>query len=73
VGARVTLTTASGRKLYNHAGPSTGLLSSSDKRLHFGLGGETMVRLLEVEWPGGKRQTVREVAAGRHLRVEEPR
>ena len=38
IGAKIKVTTASGRTLYNHVTTSVGLLSSSDPRVHFGLG-----------------------------------
>ena len=72
IGARVKLTTASGRVLHNHVSPSGGFLSSSDKRLHFGLGRESVVKLIEIRWPSGKTQTLEHVKANRVLRVEEP-
>ena len=44
IGAKVKLTTASGRVLYNHVSVSVGFMSSSDKRVHFGLGQESQNR-----------------------------
>ena len=38
------LTTAAGRVLYNHVSVSVGFMSSSDKRVHFGLGSENQIR-----------------------------
>ena len=32
--------------------------SSSDLRLHFGLGSATSVDKLEIRWPSGKKETV---------------
>jgi hypothetical protein len=72
IGARVKLTTASGRVLHNHVAVSGGFLSSSDKRLHFGLGTEPLVQSLEIRWPSGRTQTLEAVKADRVLRVEEP-
>ncbi len=72
IGAKVKLTTASGRTLYNHVAISVGFMSSSDKRVHFGLGGETGVRTIEIRWPSGIRQTLTDVAADRILKVDEP-
>ena len=40
IGTKFKLTTASGRTLYNHVTTSVGFLSSSDRRVHFGLGNE---------------------------------
>ncbi len=71
-GALVKLTTASGRVLYNHVSLSVGFMSSSDKRLHFGLGGDSAARSLEIRWPSGKTQTLENVKADQVLRVEEP-
>ena len=47
-------------------------MSSSDRRLHFGLGGDSAVRSIEIRWPSGKTQTLENVNVDRVLRVEEP-
>ena len=47
-------------------------MSSSDKRLHFGLGAEAEARSLEIRWPSGKKQKLERVKADQVLRVEEP-
>ena len=73
IGAAVKVTTASGRTLYNHVAISVGFMSSSDKRVHFGLGGETDAASVEILWPDGTRQTLRHVRADQFLRIEEPR
>ena len=73
IGAKVKLTTASGRVLYNHVSVSVGFMSSSDKRVHFGLGAEKQVRSLEIRWPRGQIQKLGAVAADQLLKVEEPR
>ncbi len=72
IGAEVKLTTASGRTLYNHVTTSVGFMSSSDPRLHFGLGAEARIQTLEIRWPSGIRQTIRNPKADRILRVREP-
>ncbi|MCC6860176.1 MAG: CRTAC1 family protein [Bryobacterales bacterium] len=72
IGAKVKLTTAAGRVLYNHVAVSVGFMSSSDRRVHFGLGGEGKIASVEIVWPSGIRQVLKGVAAGRVLRVEEP-
>jgi enediyne biosynthesis protein E4 len=73
VGARVALTTPSGRTLYNHVTGSVGFMSTSDLRLHFGLAGEAMAATIEIQWPGGTVQTLKNISADRILRIEEPR
>jgi hypothetical protein len=68
----VKLTTPSGRTLYNRPNVSAGFMSSSDRRVHFGLGAETSAATVEIRWPHGDVQTLKDVAGGRILKVEEP-
>ena len=72
IGAKVKLTTASGRVLYNHVAISVGFMSSSDKRVHFGLGPETRISSLEIRWPSGTVQTLKNVSADQFLKIDEP-
>ncbi|MBM3748389.1 MAG: CRTAC1 family protein [Acidobacteria bacterium] len=72
IGARLKLTTGSGRTLYNHVTTSVGFMSSSDKRVHFGLGAEEKIATLEIRWPGGAVQVLENVKADQILHVEEP-
>jgi len=72
IGAKVKLTTASGRVLYNHVSVSVGFMSSSDKRVHFGLGQETKIASIEIRWPSGIRQVLKDVAVDQFLKVDEP-
>jgi hypothetical protein len=46
--------------------------SQSDRRLVFGLGTTPLVDRIEVRWPSGKTQVVREAAADQRLRIREP-
>ena len=72
IGARVKVTTASGRALYNHVSISSGFMSSSDKRVHFGLGEETKISAVEIHWPSGIDQVLKNVAADQFLKIDEP-
>jgi enediyne biosynthesis protein E4 len=72
IGARIKLTDDSGRVQYDHVTTAVGYASSSDKRVHFGLGADRPVREIEIRWPSGTRQTLRNVAAGQVLKVREP-
>jgi enediyne biosynthesis protein E4 len=72
IGAKVKVTTASGRVLHNHVSVSTGLMSSSDRRVHFGLGPESAISSIEIRWPGGQVQTLSNAKADQILRVREP-
>jgi enediyne biosynthesis protein E4 len=71
IGARITVTTASGRRLYNHVTTSVGFMSSSDRRVHFGLGNENSLDSIEIFWPSGIEQRLEHVAADQILRVDE--
>jgi hypothetical protein len=72
IGAKVKLMTSSGRVLHNHVSVSTGLMSSSDRRVHFGLANESTISSVEIRWPGGQVQTLSGVKADQILRVREP-
>jgi len=72
VGARVKLTTASGRVLFNHVAISVGFMSSSEKRVHIGLRGETRIASVEIRWPSGIQQVLKDVAADQFLQIDEP-
>ena len=71
VGTEVKLTTGSGRTLYNHVSSTVGLLSSPDKRLHFGLGKEEVVESIEIKWPSGKVQLMQDVNPDQILKLVE--
>ena len=73
LGARVTLTPKGGKPLHNHATTSVGYSSSSDRRLHFGLGSASVAETIEIIWPSGVRRVLRDVAADKILEVTEPR
>jgi enediyne biosynthesis protein E4 len=72
VGAKLKLVTGSGRALYNHVSVSVGFMSSSDRRVHFGLGNESEIQSLEIRWPGGAVQTVSKPKPDQILMIEEP-
>lgn len=72
IGASVQLTTQSGRVLYNRVSVSVGLMSSSDKRVHFGLGSEISIKSIEILWPRGTKQILHNVRADQILTVREP-
>jgi hypothetical protein len=72
IGTVIKVTTGSGRTLYNHVTTSVGFMSSSNKRVHFGLGQETAIKSVEIRWPRGAVQTLENVPVDRVLKVEEP-
>jgi hypothetical protein len=71
IGAQIRLESASGVQ-YNHVTTSVGYASSSSRRVHFGLGQDTLVTRLEIRWPSGVRQELRDVPADQILTVREP-
>lgn len=72
VGARVTIETAAGQQIRDLI-LTRGYLSSSEPILHFGLGDDTRINHLTVEWPSGAEQRFSDLAAGRRYRVTETR
>ena len=72
IGAAVKLTGESGRVQYNHVTTAVGYASGSDKRVHFGLGADRTAREIEIRWPSGVRQVLKDVSADQVLEVREP-
>jgi hypothetical protein len=70
LGAKVKITTAEGVQ-YNHATTTVGYSSSSDKRVHFGLGKAATIERIEISWPTGVRQVLTQVKADQVLTVVE--
>jgi hypothetical protein len=46
-------------------------LSSSDQRLHFGLGTEAVMKQVQIEWPSGLVEKISDVAADRIYTIVE--
>ena len=66
LGARVRV---NGQTRY--ATTSGSYCSANDKRLHFGLGAAKTADV-EIAWPSGARQTLKQIAANQFLEVCEP-
>lgn len=73
LGAQVHITTPDGKQQWNEATTAVGYASSSDPRVHFGLGANRKITEIEIRWPSGIRQALRDVEADKVLRVEEPK
>lgn len=56
----------------NHMTSSVGYASSSLFGVHFGTGQQTQVAEIEIRWPSGIRQTLRNVKTNQVLQVREP-
>lgn len=70
IGAKLRLVTAKGVQ-YNYVTTAVGLSSSSDGRVHFGLGEQTTVEELQISWPSGANQTLTNIKADQILTVRE--
>jgi len=70
LGTKVKITTSVGTQ-YNVATTAVGYNSSSDKRVHFGLGPAKVVDSIELTWPSGIRQVLKGVKADQILTVTE--
>ena len=70
IGAEVTLVTSSGSQ-YATVSTASSYLSASDKRVHFGLGTNSSVARVEILWPSGIRQVLKNVATDQNLQVNE--
>jgi len=71
IGARIKIVTRSGAQ-YNHVTTSVGYASSSAGPVHFGLGQSASVDLMEIHWPSGAVQELRNVPGDQLLKVKEP-
>jgi hypothetical protein len=71
IGARVHLVTKSGEQ-WNRMSTSVGYAGSSDRLVHFGFGSDPQVDRVDIEWPSGARQTLRNLAPDRFYEIKEP-
>ncbi len=71
IGARIKVVTKSGAQ-YNHMTTAAGYASSSAGPVHFGLGRNTFADLVEIHWPSGIVQQMRDVEGDRVVLVKEP-
>jgi hypothetical protein len=71
IGARIKVVTKAGAQ-YNHMTTSGGYASSSSGPVQFGLGTNSSVDVVEIHWPSGIIQQMKDVAADRVVVVKEP-
>ena len=72
IGAQIKLTAADGSVQWNEVTTAVGYASSSDPRVHFGLGKNKRIREIEIRWPSGIRQVLADQDVDRILAIEEP-
>lgn len=70
IGATVMIATPAGKQ-FNHMTSAVGYASSSLGPVHFGLGRQDTVSLLEVRWPSGRVQQLKGVRADRIVKIRE--
>jgi hypothetical protein len=71
VGAKIRVTSKSGVQ-YNHVNTAVGYGCASDKRVHFGLGSDSVIDEVQITWPSGTVQVLRDVPVNQVLSVVEP-
>lgn len=71
LGATVKLETSEGQQV-REINNVASFLSSNDIRLHFGLGKARIIQRIEILWPSGTKQILKDIAVNQILVVEEP-
>lgn len=71
IGTKIRIVSESGSEQHGIISAAGSYLSSSDKRMHFGLGKDTTIKLVEIIWPSGKTQRIANVKADQILTVKE--
>ncbi|MGJ5816185.1 CRTAC1 family protein [Paludibaculum fermentans] len=73
IGAQIHIV-SEGRNQYNHVTTAVGYLGSSEKTVRFGLGKAGRVEKVEITWPGpgGSKQTLSGLDAGRVYTINQP-
>ncbi len=71
IGAEIKVSTAHSAQYWT-VSTAGSYLSSKDKRAHFGLGEDAAATSVEIRWPSGIRQVLKDVRGDREVRIEEP-
>ena len=71
IGTRIQLEVG-GLKQYAEVRSGGSYLSMNDRRVHFGLGTAQRVERIELHWPSGTVQILRDIVANQVLQVREP-
>jgi len=72
IGAQIRIRTEDDASQWNEITTAVGYASSSDSRVHFGLGKNRLIKDVEIRWPSGIKQILHGVPADQILTVEEP-
>lgn len=71
IGARIRLE-AGGQAQFIFVSTASGYASSSAGPVHFGLGSAKLVEKVEIRWPSGGTQVLKNIPADQILRIKEP-
>ena len=69
IGARVTVTSSGGSQIAT-VNPAASYLASNDKRLQFGLGSQTVVNEISIQWPGGGVDRIENIEGNRYYLIQ---
>ncbi len=72
IGAQIHITTEDGRSQWNEVTTAVGYASSSDNRVHFGLGANRHIKEIEIRWPSGIKQVLHDADVDRVTTIHEP-
>jgi len=72
IGAQVRIITEDGHSQWNEVTTAVGYASSSDSRVHFGLGANKRIKEIDIRWPSGIRQVLHDADVDRIMTVQEP-
>lgn len=70
IGARLTLTT-SGRRQVREVQSGSSFLGQNDLRVHFGLGQATRSEQLQIRWPSGTTELIKDLPANHVITIRE--
>ena len=72
IGAQLKVTTPDGASQYDIVSTSAGYGASRDPRAHFGLGRFKTVKQVDIRWPSGEHQVLKDMAGDQFHRIVEP-
>jgi hypothetical protein len=72
MGSKIRVVSESDREQHGIVSAAGSYQSANDKRVHFGLGQDKTLKLVEITWPNGTVQSMENVKADQILTVKEP-
>jgi enediyne biosynthesis protein E4 len=71
IGAQIRIATDDGHSQWNEVTTAVGFASSSDSRVHFGLRENRRIQEIEIRWPSGIKQIMRNADVDRIITITE--